>query len=143
QEDALAKWFGVVVDVGGGYGTNNIDLGTLGGINAKARTKLRIYSFTVGPQFTLRLSSRVQPFGRVLLGGAWARNSANILENNVPQFAEVKLKDEGFAYGGGVGADFFFSRRVGLRVAADYLRTPFFDDSQNNLRGTAAVVFRF
>ena len=143
EEDTLAKWFGVVVDVGGAYGTNNVDLGTAGGISSKMRTKLRFYTFTVGPQFTLRRSSKVQPFVRALIGGAWTSFSANVLENNVPQFEEVKDSDSGFAYGGGVGADFFFSRKIGLRVAADYLRTPFFSDTQNNLRGSAGLVFRF
>ena len=143
QEDAFAKWFGVVVDVGGGYGTNNLDLGTVGAINTKARTRLRMYTFTIGPQFTLRVSPRLQPFARVLIGGGWGRFSANVLENNVAQGPDVKLSDEGFAYGGGGGADFFFSRKVGLRLAADYIRTSFFNDTQNNIRGAAGLVVRF
>lgn len=132
-----------MVDVSGTYGTNNIDLGSVAGISTKTRTKLRFYTFTGGPQFTLRRSSKVQPFVRVLIGGAWESFSANVLLNNVPQFAEVKEKDSGFAYGGGGGADFFFSRKIGLRVAVDILRTPFSDDTQNNVRGTAGIVFRF
>ena len=143
EEDTLAPWFGVVVDVSGSYGTNNIDLGSVAGITTKTRTRLRFYTFTGGPQFTLRRSSRVQPFVRALLGGAWESFSANVLVNNVPLFGEVKEKDEGFAYGGGGGADFFFSRKVGLRVAVDIIRTPFFNDTQNNLRGDAGLVFRF
>jgi Outer membrane protein beta-barrel domain len=143
EEDTLAKWFGVVVDVSGTYGTNNVNLGSVAGISTKLRTKLRFYTFTGGPQFTLRSSSKVQPFARALIGGAWESFSANVLENNVPQFAEVKASDSGFAYGGGGGVDFFFSSKIGLRVAADLIRTPFFNDTQNNLRGTAALVFRF
>jgi hypothetical protein len=143
EEDTLAKWFGVVIDVSGTYGTNNVNLSSIAGISTKLRTKLRFYTFTCGPQFTLRSSSKVQPFVRALLGGAWESFSVNGLENNVPQFAEVKTKDSGFAYGGGGGVDFFFSRKIGLRIAADVIRTPFFDDTQNNMRGTAALLFRF
>ncbi len=143
EEDTLAKWFGVVVDVGGGYGTSRVNLGSSAGVTSILRTKLRLYTFTAGPQFTLRRSSRVQPFVRVLAGGGWGSYSANVLQNNVAEFAEVKASDSGFAYGGGGGADFFFSRRIGLRVAADYIRTPFFNDTQNNLRGSAGLVVRF
>lgn len=143
EEDTLAPWFGVVVDVSGSYGENNIDLGTVGSVTTNARTKLRFYTFTGGPQFTLRSSSKVQPFVRALLGGAWESFSANIVQNNVPLFTDVHQSDEGFAYGGGGGADLFFSHRVGLRIAVDMLRTPFFRDTQNNIRGTAGLLFRF
>jgi len=143
EEDAFAKWFGVVADVGSGFGTNSLNVGSGGGITTTVRTRMQFYTFTVGPQFTLKASSRIQPFARFLVGGAWTRNSVNTLENNVPQFSEIHLKDEGLAYGGGGGADFFFSRRVGLRVAGDLLRTGFFGDSQNKLRGSAGVIFRF
>ncbi|MCU1271585.1 MAG: hypothetical protein JWN74_2879 [Acidobacteriaceae bacterium] len=143
EEDTYAKWFGLVVDIGGGYGTNKLNLGTTGSVSVQARTRMRMYTATIGPQFTLRMSGRVQPFIRVLIGGAWERISANVLENNVPQFAEVKARDEGFAYGGGGGIDFFFSKRVGLRLSADGIRTPFFNDTQNNLRGAGGLVFRF
>jgi opacity protein-like surface antigen len=143
EEDTLAPWFGVVVDVSGTYGENNINLGTVAGVTTKTRTKLRLYTFTAGPQFTLRRSSKVQPFVRALLGGAWESFSVNVVENNVPLFADVKQSDEGFAYGGGGGADFFLSHKFGLRVAVDMIRTPFFRDTQNNIRGTAGFLFRF
>jgi len=143
EEDTLAKWFGVVVDVSGSYGTNSIDLGTVSGVSSKMRTKLRTYTFTGGPQFTLRRSDKIQPFVRALFGGGWVSFSSNVFQNNVPEFADLKGKDAGFAYGGGGGADFFFKKKVGLRVAVDLIRTPFFDDTQNNIRGTAGLVFRF
>src|SRR6185369_17444962 len=120
QED-ITKWFGVVVDVGSGYGTNNINAGTVGAVTVDVRTKLRLYTFTGGPQFTLRHSSKVQPFARVLIGGAWTSSSTNVLANNVPLLAELRSKSDGFAYGGGGGADFFFSKQAGLRVAADLI----------------------
>jgi opacity protein-like surface antigen len=142
-EEDVVKWFGLVIDISGTYGSNNLPLSSASTIATELRTKMQLYTFTGGPQFTLRRSSRVQPFARALLGGGWESVSINLLENNVPQLAELKSKDSGFAYGGGGGVDFFFSRKIGLRVAADYIRTPFFNDTQNNFRGTAGLVFRF
>lgn len=97
------------------------------------RTRLRNYTFMGGPQFTLRHSSTFQPFVRALVGGAFSRNSLN----------KVKVEDEGFAFGGGAGTDINFSRMLGLRVAVDYIGTKLFDDTQNNIRGTASLVFRW
>ena len=142
-QNDITKWFGVVVDVGSGYGTNNINVGTVGAVSVDVRTKLRLYTFTGGPQFTLRRSSKIEPFARILIGGAWTSSSTNVLENKVPLFAELKAKEDGFAYGGGGGVDFFFSRKAGLRVAADLIRTPFSQDTQNNIRATAGLVIRF
>lgn len=143
QED-VTKWFGVVVDVSGGYTHSRIDLGTIGGVKSVARTNASIYTITGGPQFTLRHSDNVQPFVRVLLGGAFFNSSSNVLDNNVREFpVDFKENSDGFAYGGGLGSDFFFSRKAGIRVSVDYLHTPFFDDAQNNFRGDVGLVVRF
>jgi hypothetical protein len=142
EEDTFASWFGVIVDSAGGFATNRIDLGSSSGLTDTLRTRLRLYTLVAGPQFTLRRSPNFQPFARVLLGGGWGSFSSNILENHVPQFAEVKLRDSGFAFGGGIGSDFYFSKRFGMRVAVDYIRTPFFEEKQSNIRGSAGIVFR-
>lgn len=142
-QENLNSWFGVVVDVGGAYLTKKTVLAQSPGLSEVLRTRLRNYTFMGGPQFTLRHSSTFQPFVRALVGGAFSRNSLNILLNNVPQSSEVKVEDEGFAFGGGAGTDINFSRMLGLRVAVDYIGTKLFDDTQNNIRGTASLVFRW
>jgi len=96
-----------------------------------------------GPQLTLRRSSRVQPFGRALLGGAWYSDSTNILANNVPLISEIKESDSGFALGGGGGTDVSFSSHLGMRVTVDYIRTFFFNNSQGNIRSTVGLIYRF
>jgi hypothetical protein len=142
QED-ITKWFGVVVDVGGSYGERRILLLASDGINTSSRTRMQAYTFMGGPQFTLYRGSNFQPFARFLVGGAFFRGRTDILDNNVPEFSAVVDNDNGFAYGGGGGADIFFSRRFGVRVAADILRTPLFGETQNNLRATSGLIFRF
>ena len=141
QENANS-WFGFVIDISGNYGTNNINLVTVDGVSIVARTKLRAYTFMGGPQFALRRNSRLQPFARALFGGAWFSDSENVLANNVPLFAESMESDSSVALGGGGGIDVLFSRRVGLRVAADYIRSYVFSNTQNNYRASVGLIFR-
>lgn len=142
-QENMNDWFGGVVDVSGNYGTKNIKILSSGGVTVSTRTRLRSYTFMGGPQLTLRKSSRFQPFARALFGGAWYSDSTNILANNVPQISEVKESDSGFALGGGGGTDIALSSHLGVRVSVDYIRTFFFNDSQNNLRSTVNIVYRF
>lgn len=142
-QENLNNWFGGVADVSGSYKTNYIDLGAISNVKGTVRTRIRLYTMMAGPQFTLRTSSTVQPFARVLLGGAFPSASVNGLANNVPLFPEQSTTDSGFAVAGGGGTDFFFSNHVGLRVSVDYIRAYAFGQSLNNFRGNAGVVFRF
>jgi opacity protein-like surface antigen len=142
-QENLNSWFGVIVDGGGTYYTNRNISVTDGNETAKLRVRLHSYTLMIGPQFTMRRSSTFQPFARGLIGGGWANFSANILLNNVPLIAEVKSENANFAFGGGAGTDINFSRSVGMRVAVDYIRTQVFNDNQNNLRGTVALVYRW
>jgi len=142
-QENMNNWFGGVVDVSGNYGTKRLTVLSSGGVTVTTRTRLRSYTFMGGPQLTLRRSSRFQPFGRALLGGAWYSDSTNVLANNVPLIAEIKESDSGFALGGGGGTDISFSSHLGMRVTVDYIRTFFFNDSQGNIRSTVGLIYRF
>lgn len=137
------SWFGGVVDVSGNYGTKYIKVLSSSGISVSTRTRLRSYTFMGGPQFTLRRSSRFQPFARALFGWAWYSDSTNILANNVPLISEVKESNDSFALGGGGGADLSFTSHLGARVAVDYIRSFMFNNSQGNIRATIGFVYRF
>jgi hypothetical protein len=50
--------------------------------------------------------------------------------------------DTAFALLGGVGLDYQFKRSFAVRVAADYIRSYLFDQTQGNLRVTVGIVFR-
>jgi hypothetical protein len=138
----MNNWFGGVVDVSGNYGTKRLTVLSSGGVTVTTRTRLRSYTFMGGPQLSLRRSSRFQPFGRALLGGAWYSDSTNVLANNVPLIAEIKESDSGFALGGG-GTDISFSSHLGMRVTVDYIRTFFFNDGQGNIRSTVGLIYGF
>lgn len=142
-QENMNSWFGAVVDISGSYGTKSLTVLSSSGVTVKTRTRLRSHTFMGGPQLTLRRSSRFQPFGRALLGGAWYSDSTNVLANNVPLFAELKEGDSGFALGGGGGTDISFSPHLGVRVTVDYIRTFFFNDSQGNIRSTFGLIYRF
>ena len=70
QED-IRPWFGVVVDVGSGFGEKRILLNSGGGVNTSTRTKMKFYTVTGGPQLTVHRGERFQPFIRALVGGGF------------------------------------------------------------------------
>lgn len=142
-QENYTGWFGGVVDVSGGYHTNKNISVTTGNVTTTLRVRVHSYTFTGGPQFTMRRSSTFQPFARVLIGGGFFNASANVLVNNVQTIPEVKTDDHNLALGGGAGTDINLSRRLGMRVTIDYFRTAFYNDNQNNLRGAVSLVYRW
>jgi hypothetical protein len=142
-EESITKHFGFVVDAGGAYSERRILLESVPGINESSRSRLRLYTLTGGPQVTLYRGSNFQPFARFLVGGAFFRSRTDLLENNVPVTTPFIANDDGLTYGGGGGTDVFFAKRWGARLAADILRTHLFGETQNNIRATAGLVFRY
>jgi opacity protein-like surface antigen len=142
-QENFNSWFGGIVDVSGGYHTNKNLTVTTGNVTTTLRVRIHSYTFMGGPQFTMRRSATFQPFVRGLVGGGFFNASANILMNNVQTIPEIKTDDDSFALGGGAGTDINFSRRLGMRVALDYVRTGFYNDNQNNLKGSVSLVFRW
>ena len=75
--------------------------------------------------------ARFEPWGHALVGGAHlqpqtAGNGKNALSVTA-----------------GIGLDYRVNTRLSLRAETDWVRTQFFNDSQNNFQGVAAVVFHF
>ncbi len=110
------SWLGFTADFSGDYGS-------------PFGTSTSLTTFLFGPQFSLPLP-RVSPFVHALAGGA--RLSAGGASKTV--FAG--------AVGGGIDAKIapFFSYRV---IQVDYLATRFSGSTQNNLRISTGLVFRF
>jgi hypothetical protein len=77
QENS-ASWWGGVLDLSGSFKTKNIDLSqvaqSLGLVPAGTRVVATFhpafYTFAFGPQFTYRKMSKIQPFARIMFGGA-------------------------------------------------------------------------
>lgn len=124
------NWLSGVADFGG-YHTGSI-LGT--------GTDGTLSTYLFGPRFSDRHFGRFTPFGEVLFGVAHA--SANVVGAS---------SQNAFAMTVGGGVDYTVSRHLAIRpIKVDYLLTRFAElgtgngtQSQNNLRASAGVVFRF
>jgi len=115
------SWLGVTADFSGGYQT-------IDGFN----THMTNYLF--GPTISYKFD-RIKPFAHVLFGESQATASLEDLgAGNVSAFA--------MAFGGGVDAG--VTRHLAVRLfQADYFRTAFNSEGQNNIRLSTGLVFRF
>jgi opacity protein-like surface antigen len=125
----FTNWLGAVADFGG-YADSNI-----GRIGASST----VSSYLFGPRISYRRSRRFTPFGQVLFGAA--RTNASAFETTSSQNA--------FAMTVGGGLDYRLADHWKIRPAqVEYLLTRFQEntsgnESQNNLRVSAGVVFSF
>ncbi len=95
---------------------------------------LKVHTFTFGPRFTYRGSERVEAFAHATVGGANASASA----------FGIGAGDTAFAWTIGGGVDIRCTDRIAVRpVQLDYVGTRFGSQTQNNLRYSAGIVFRF
>jgi hypothetical protein len=95
-----------------------------------AREHVKYLSYVGG----VRIGShraRWEPFAHVLLGGAHLQ----------PQTAGNSRS--AFLVEAGGGMDYRLIQRISLRVEADYVRTTFFKQSQNNIQASMGAVFHF
>jgi hypothetical protein len=121
----LSKWFGVVGDFSGHYGSPDVF-----GFRVPF-FDVNEHSFMVGPNLSYR-SDRVTPFAHFLIGGT--RASAGLFGLS---YSRTALSA---AIGGGI--DLKVNRYFAVRAfQADYLMTRFYDERQNNVRLSAGVVF--
>lgn len=116
----LNHWLGATADFGGYYGSP-FSLST------------NDYSFLFGPTVSLR-TPRFTPYVHALFGVDRAHQS--LLGGSVT--------DSAFAMAVGGGLDVPVKGRLSVRAAqVDWLRTDHFSTSQNNLRVSTGLVFRF
>jgi opacity protein-like surface antigen len=121
----VTKWFGVVGDVSGHYGSPE-----LFGIGVPFLS-VNTHSFLFGPGLSYR-GDRVTPFAHFLIGTT--RASAGLFGLSYSRSALS------VAVGGGL--DLRVNDHFAVRAfQADYLMTRFYDERQNNLRLSAGIVF--
>jgi opacity protein-like surface antigen len=127
------NWLSGVADFGG-YHNGNI-LGT--------KVDGTLSTFLFGPRVSYRHFGRLTPFGEVLFGVAHANGSLS------GSSTTLTSSDNAFAMSLGGGVDYRLSRRFAIRpIKVDYLLTRFSEtgigaQSQNNLRVSTGIVFRF
>ena len=123
------KWFGLEGELSGLY--TNIR-------EADSEENIRTHSFLFGPRISMRRSKRVTPFVHALLGTAHLRTRA------MEQGQAFSFSDTSFGMSFGGGLDVRVSDHIAIRVIQiDYVRTHFFDETQNKGRISAGIVFRF
>jgi hypothetical protein len=109
----LNRWFGIKGDFGGVYCCSGQYL----------------YSFLAGPQLSLR-KPKYTFFVHPMLGGAYAQG--------------LSATNTSFALVLGGGLDWNLHRRLAIRLPqVDYFSTHFYGATQNDLRLSAGLVFRF
>lgn len=94
-----------------------------------------------GPRFTLALP-RIHPFVHALFGTV--HGTAEIPSSLFPPAAPSVVKENavGMAFGGGINVK--ATEHLWLRlIQADYLRAQFNNNTQNDVRISAGIVFRF
>ncbi|MFL6300294.1 MAG: outer membrane beta-barrel protein [Terriglobales bacterium] len=124
-----APWFGVVADVSGHYGVEDI---------ATIRVKSHMYNYLAGPEvyFTRLRNQKVVPFGHLLFGASEENTDiAGVSFNGV--------QDTAFTWALGGGVDYRFGNRIYGRAKLDLVRTHFLSEGDTRGRYGFGVVYRF
>lgn len=120
-------WLGLTQQFGGNYGTRQSP-----GIS----TNFNTFSILSGPRFSYPGLKGVTPFVHALFG--YEQTTAKLESTNL----KVTSSSYAMAFGGGI--DVKVSRGVAIRLfQADYYRPQAFGISQNDLRVSTGIVFRF
>lgn len=110
-----SKMFGLTADVSGAYKS-------FGGVSTSD------HFFLFGP--TIAGHGKLSPFAHTLFG--------------ISHYSVAGVTDNAFAWALGGGLDVQATQHVSIRLAQfDYLMTRHGGDSQNNVRYSAGIVFRF
>lgn len=113
-----------------GAGFGNLTQTSSNGVNTLTRSG-NFFSYLFGPQFTIRKSSRVQPFAHLLFGGAYSNYYGNVTQSvgvsGLPTASATQdAGKHAFALAFGGGIDVKVSKSVAIRVGQfDYFLTRF------------------
>jgi len=120
------SWLGITEEFAGYYGTSSI---------RGADHRFNAFSVLAGPRVSLPYAKLVTPFAHALFGYGQMRVSEG-------SAGSATGRSFAFALGGGLDAN--LTHHVGIRlVQVDYYRTAIFAGTQNNVRVSAGVFFRF
>ena len=129
-EGKILPFVGVVADFSGHY-TSQLECAAA--VNCPTVLNGRLDSYLFGPRVSASVG-RLRPFAHALFGAAHTNANGGI---------GASLSDTSFATALGGGADFRIAPIVGWRVQADFLRTQFFTNTQNDVRVSTGIVLRF
>jgi hypothetical protein len=130
-------WLGISGDLAGFYGAARPANAAGGGSSAETSAppvRVRMYSFTAGPQIRLFRSRRLESSFKALFGGA--RGQAPSISDGPDQAAFAALFGANF--------DVNLSRRLAVRFSPGLSVTPFGNNqTQHSFRFSIGPVFRF
>jgi opacity protein-like surface antigen len=140
-EGRVLPWVGLVADFGGRYGSQSYQTslppdGVTGTINVNGQELTVLF----GPRVSVSLG-KFRPFAEALFGAAHIKTTSTSSEVLVDNF--VQPRDTSFATAVGGGLDYKIIRPVAWRFQGDYVQTRFFGATQNNVRISTGIVFRF
>jgi opacity protein-like surface antigen len=138
----LNTWFGGTIDLSGAYSHPKF---TFNGLSLSDTIRLSTFTAMGGPTFAWRKSGKVQPFGRVLFGVVHA-HAETTSKGALLIGTSLARSDDSFGVGAGGGVDFKLSKQLAARATLDWIHSSFRDfgdDSQNHLRASVGLVFRF
>jgi hypothetical protein len=92
----------------------------------------RLYNFLGGPQVSFSVG-RIRPFAHALFG-------ASHVNENASTGLFFDLSDTSFANAFGGGFDYRLVGPLGWRVQADYLKTRFFGNTQDDVRISTGIT---
>lgn len=138
-EGKVFPFLGFVADVSGHYGTPTASsvctlfpsCGT-----ATGPVQSRLYNFLGGPQVSFSIG-RIRPFAHALFG------ASHVSETSSSTGLFVDLSDTSFANALGGGFDYRLVGPLGWRVQADYLKTRFFGNTQDDVRISTGITLHF
>ncbi|HET6181120.1 MAG TPA: outer membrane beta-barrel protein [Candidatus Sulfotelmatobacter sp.] len=120
---------GIVVDLGGHYGSQNFPVICTGPGPCTFNANVSEHNVLFGPRVSASIG-RFRPFAEAMFGvGHVNANAAG--------------SDTSFATALGGGIDYRIIRPIAWRFQGDYVRTHFFGTAQNNLQLSTGIVLRF
>jgi opacity protein-like surface antigen len=128
------RWFGVVADFGGDYGTQQVTLGCEAIISCPPppfNASAHVHSVLFGPKVSMGVG-KFTPFVRGLVG---------VAHTNLTGSSSFSDTARSWAVGGGL--DYRLVKGIAWRVQGDSLDTNFFGKMQKSFRLATGVVFNF
>lgn len=130
-EGKIFPFVGIVADIGGYYGTQN--LFSVCGLTPCSYNS-KVLTATFGPRVSFSVG-KLRPFAHALIG---VGHTSGTITGFVGSGSDTSLAD---ALGGGI--DYHLIPLIAWRFQADELQTRFFSATQNNFRFSTGVVFHF
>jgi hypothetical protein len=135
-EGKVVPFLGFVADLSGHYGTptatSQCEL-VLSCGSSTGPVHSQLYNFLGGPQVSFSIG-RIRPFAHALFGASHVSETASTTG------LTFDLSDTEFANAFGGGFDYRLVGPLGWRVQADYLKTRFFGNPQDDVRISTGIT---